>query len=137
MAVHVQTMPFSHIGSPTEPVSFGVEDSSVSDYNVKDIGTSAAQRWLKAQNPPGYSQQTDDIPSFFDFEPQLNPASPYGAQYPSLPDADLTPGWNSMAQMPSPPNSATSPPPSWLRLQHQQQPPVHNILTDIYPDARV
>ncbi|KAL8930663.1 MAG: hypothetical protein Q9208_000534 [Pyrenodesmia sp. 3 TL-2023] len=130
-------MPFSHIGTPTEPVSFGMEDSSVSDYNVKDIGTSVASRWLKAHNPTGYSQQTDDVPSFFDFEPQLNPVSPYGAQYPSLPDADLTPGWNSMTQMPSPPNSATSPPPSWPCVQRQQQPPVHNILTDIYPDTRV
>ncbi|KAL8907948.1 MAG: hypothetical protein Q9207_001094 [Kuettlingeria erythrocarpa] len=130
-------MPFSHAGPPADPISFGVEDSIVSDFNLKDMGTSAAQRWLKAQKPPNYSQQTDDGQSFFDFEPQLNTASPFGAQYPSLPDADLTPGWNSMVQMPSPPNSATTPPPSWPPFQHQRQPPVHNILTDIYPDTRV
>lgn len=93
---------------------------------------SAARRWLDAQQQHGNSQQSDEVHPFFGFEPQLPP------QYNALPEPDSTLGWNNVArQIPSPPNSTASPPSSWPPFSYQQEPPVHNILTDIYPNTGV
>ncbi|KAL8868345.1 MAG: hypothetical protein Q9174_005052 [Haloplaca sp. 1 TL-2023] len=100
---------------------------------------SSAQRWLAM----GQQQQQIKNPtveegqSFFDFEPPLESKTQYTSQYPPLNDNSMSSGWNALPpQVPSPPDSATSPPSSWPPFQYQQ-PAVHNILTDIYPDTRV
>ena len=100
---------------------------------------SAAQRWLAMQQQQQQikNQAAEEGPSFFDFEPPLESKNLYTSQYPPLHETDLTTGWNAFpSQVPSPPDSAASPPSSWPPYQYQQ-PAVHNILTDIYPDTRV
>ncbi|KAL9005666.1 MAG: hypothetical protein Q9188_001572 [Gyalolechia gomerana] len=130
----------SHIGASSETLNNALEDLGKDKYNVKDNADSAARRWLDAQQQQhGSPQQAGDVHPFFAFEPQLESTSTFTSQYPSLPDPDPTSGWNTIAhahQMPSPPNSVASPPSSWPPFGYQQQPPVHNILTDIYPDTR-
>ncbi|KAL8720040.1 MAG: hypothetical protein Q9225_003033 [Loekoesia sp. 1 TL-2023] len=138
MAVSAPALPPSDIRALSEIFSNRVEDLGRDQYNEKNNGPSSARLWLDAQQQQGNSQPADDGQSFFDFEPQIGSASPFAPHYPSLPDANLTPGWNAISpQMPSPPHSATSPPPSWAPFQYQRQPSVHNILTDIYPDTKV
>ncbi|KAI4127369.1 MAG: hypothetical protein LQ338_003245 [Usnochroma carphineum] len=138
MALIAQAVHSPHLGAPCDAFSIGAQDPSKHKYNAHSNDSSAARQWLEAQQKSSSSQQADDGQSFFDFEPSVQSASPFAPQYPSLPDADLTPGWNTIAfQIPSPPNSATTPPPSWPPFQYQQPPPVHNILTDIYPDTKV
>ncbi|KAI4145276.1 MAG: hypothetical protein L6R39_003874 [Caloplaca ligustica] len=135
MALLARAMPSSLIGPSPDPM---LEDPSNNTYNTKINGSTAARRWLNAQHQHTHTQQADDCQSFFDFEPQGQSASPFASHYPTLPEANLTPGWDAIAaQIPSPPNSASTPPSSWPPFQYQQQPPVHNILTDIYPDSRV
>ncbi|KAL8664631.1 MAG: hypothetical protein Q9202_002901 [Teloschistes flavicans] len=116
----------------------GGEELAKSKPKTDPIGQSAAQRWLAVQQQQSSNQQSDSGHSFFDFEPQIAADSSFPPQYPPLSEANLTPGWNAIApQVPSPPDSATSPPPSWPPFQYQQPSSVHNILTDMYPDTRV
>ncbi|KAL8683860.1 MAG: hypothetical protein Q9186_000203 [Xanthomendoza sp. 1 TL-2023] len=115
-----------------------MDDVLKNNISRRDGVTSSARSWLDAQQQQGNNQQVDESQSFFDFEPQPGCASPFVPQYPTLPDVDSTPGWNSIThQVPSPPHSAASPPSPWPPFQYQQPPPVHNILTDIYPDIRM
>ncbi|KAL8964986.1 MAG: hypothetical protein Q9183_004098 [Haloplaca sp. 2 TL-2023] len=100
---------------------------------------SAAQRWLAMQQQQQQikNQAAEEGQSFFDFEPPLESKNPYTSQYPPLHETNLASGWTGLpSQVPSPPDSAASPPSSWPPYQYQQ-PAVHNILTDIYPDTRV
>ena len=137
MAVAAQAMPFSHLANASDTFSNRLEDANKATCSIEDTDLSAAQRWLEAQQQNVNSQTPGDTQSFFDFEPQVDSA-PFAPQYPSLPDANLTPGWNTISpQMPSPPASATSPPSSWPPFRYHQPPPVHNILTDISPDTKM
>ncbi|KAL8710009.1 MAG: hypothetical protein Q9220_005280 [cf. Caloplaca sp. 1 TL-2023] len=125
-------------GDTADTFSGRLDGLSNNGFNVKNQRASTARRWLDAQQHESTTQQADDSQSFFDFEPRVEPASPYAPQYPSLPDTTLTPAWHPVDhRIPSPPHSAVSPPPSWPPFQYQPQLPAHNILTDIYPDARV
>ncbi|KAL8839878.1 MAG: hypothetical protein Q9170_001558 [Blastenia crenularia] len=131
MAVPVLQSPSSHLRSTSQTLPSGLEDLCKDGYSIKDT---AARRWLDAQQQPGNNQQGDGVDPFFEFEPSIESTSPFVQQYPSLPEADLTPGWDAIQpQMLSPPHSASSPPPSWPPFGYQQP---HNILTDIYPDTR-
>ncbi|KAL8669577.1 MAG: hypothetical protein Q9168_005832 [Polycauliona sp. 1 TL-2023] len=125
------------IGDGPETSGCGI-DIVAKDKSVgQSMKTLSARRWLDSQQQQDTDGQRDEGQSFFDFEPQFGPASPFGPQYPALPGSDLTPGWSTvMPQVPSPPRSAASPPPSWPPYQYQQ-PPMHNILIDIYGDTRV
>ncbi|KAL8767157.1 MAG: hypothetical protein Q9209_006248 [Squamulea sp. 1 TL-2023] len=132
------TLPYRSplIGNNSDSFPGGEDDLGKDSNAAKNLIASSARRWLDAQQQQSNSQR-DECQSFFDFEPQTGSPSPFAPQYPALPDANLTPGWNIMVpQVPSPPRSATSPPPLWQPYQYQQ-PPVHNILTDVYPDTRV
>ncbi|KAL8813391.1 MAG: hypothetical protein Q9200_000289 [Gallowayella weberi] len=125
-------------GAIPEAFPGGMDDVIKSNMSRRDGVNLSAKSWLDAQQPQGNNQQVDEAQSFFDFEPQLDCPSPFVSQYPTLPDVDSTPGWSSVNhQVPSPPHSATSPPSPWPPFKYQQPPPVHNILTDIYPDSRV
>ncbi|KAL8942994.1 MAG: hypothetical protein Q9216_001350 [Gyalolechia sp. 2 TL-2023] len=116
----------------------GVEDLGKDKYINSDNAGFAARRWLDEQQHHGNPEQADDVHPLFAFEPQLEFIPTSTSQYPSLPELHSPPGWNTVAhQMPSPPNSAASPPSSWPPFGYQQQQPVHNILTDIYPDTKV
>ncbi|KAL8736011.1 MAG: hypothetical protein Q9166_000573 [cf. Caloplaca sp. 2 TL-2023] len=139
MSVAIQAYYSPRIGTTSETFNTGsMEAKGRDNLGVRDFVPSSARRWLDAQQQQGRNQQIEDNQSFFDFEPQTESASQFVSQYPSLPDMDLTPGWNSIAgQVPSPPQSASSPPASWPPFQYQGPPTVHNILTDIYPDTRV
>ncbi|KAL8692764.1 MAG: hypothetical protein Q9218_002271 [Villophora microphyllina] len=129
--------PSSFGGSP-EMYNSGLEDIAKSKSRMDASEQSAARRWLDMQQQQTSNQQPDVGQSFFDFEPQTEPESPFPPQYPSLSEANLTPGWNAIVpQVPSPPDSAGSPPPSWPPFQYQQPSGIHNILTDMYPDTRV
>lgn len=137
MSLSVQAYRPSHIGGITDNLSAGFsgmnKDKGIGGAN----GPSAARRWLEMQQQQVNHQSVEDGQSFFDFEPSIESDSFFASQYPSLPEADLTPGWNAIApRVPSPPESAASPPTSWPPFPYQQ-PAVHNILTDIYPDTRV
>ncbi|KAL9603026.1 MAG: hypothetical protein Q9219_001390 [cf. Caloplaca sp. 3 TL-2023] len=137
MAVATAELPSSKLGVPSEALSNCMGDTGKGELGIKGDYSSAARRWIDAQHH-GNGQQANGVHPFFDFEAQGGSVSSFQPNYPPLPDADLTPGWNSLApQMPSPPHSATSPPSSWPSFGYQRGPPVHNILTDIYPDTRV
>ncbi|KAL8760176.1 MAG: hypothetical protein Q9199_000198 [Rusavskia elegans] len=124
------------VGDSPGTFASGIDNVSKDNSDPKNVTSSSARRWLDSQQQELDSQR-DEGPSFFDFEPQIGSASPFAPQYPALPGADVTPGWNTIfPQVPSPPRSAASPPPSWPPFQYQQ-PPVQNILTDIYSDTRV
>ncbi|KAL8929087.1 MAG: hypothetical protein Q9172_000630 [Xanthocarpia lactea] len=136
MSLATQPYRSSLIGASPDIFPSGINNTSKDNMAAKNDTASSARRWLDAQQQQ-INGQRDECQSFFDFEPQIGSASPFAPQYPALPEADLTPGWSTFApQVPSPPHSAASPPPSWPPY-HYQQPPVHNILTDIYPDTRV
>ncbi|KAL8737283.1 MAG: hypothetical protein Q9181_001837 [Wetmoreana brouardii] len=128
----------SQIGDTPEAFFSGVGSMTKNVSKTETGGQSAARRWLDMQQQQQITQQADDGQSFFNFEPQTESTSPFAPSYPSLPEANLTPGWNAIpSQVPSPPDSVSSPSPSWPPFQYGQQAPVHNILTDIYPDTRV
>ncbi|KAL8952788.1 MAG: hypothetical protein Q9222_001335 [Ikaeria aurantiellina] len=125
-------------GGASDSFSRRLDGMGSVDFDAKNHRTSTAQSWLDAQQQESTTQQADDSQSFFDFEPRVETASPFAPQYPTLPDTNLNPVWNAIDhRMPSPPNSAVSPPSSWPPLQYQAQPSAHNILTDIYPDTRI
>ncbi|KAI4230182.1 MAG: hypothetical protein L6R36_000295 [Xanthoria steineri] len=124
------------IGDSPEAIACGIDNASKDRGASKNVMASSARRWLDSQQQD-ITSPCDEPSSFFDFEPQIGSASPFAPQYPALPGTDLTPGWNAIVpQVPSPPHSAASPPPSWPPFPSQQQ-PMHNILTDIYSDTRV
>ncbi|KAL8803774.1 MAG: hypothetical protein Q9182_002984 [Xanthomendoza sp. 2 TL-2023] len=126
------------MGAIPEAFPGGMDDVIKSNMTRRDGVNLSARSWLDAQQQQANNQQVDEAQSFFDFDPQPDCASPCVPQYPSLPDVESTPGWNSVnPQVPSPPHSAASPPSPWPPFQYQQPPPVHNILTDIYPDIRM
>ncbi|KAL8703195.1 MAG: hypothetical protein Q9201_003614 [Fulgogasparrea decipioides] len=128
----------SQIGDTPEAFFSGIGSMAKNLSKTEDNGQSAARRWLDMQQQQQNNQQADDGQSFFNFEPQTESTSPFVPSYPSLPEANLTAGWNAIpSQVPSPPDSVSSPAPSWPPFQYGQQAPVHNILTDIYPDTRV
>ena len=81
---------------------------------------------------------TDDMASFFDFEPQTNPGSPFLPQSPANNMLNTGNGWNTMSFEPlSPPDSAIFAPEEWPPYQFQPRQP-QSIVTDIYPkDTRV
>ncbi|KAL9023866.1 MAG: hypothetical protein Q9196_006920 [Gyalolechia fulgens] len=129
----------SHIGPSSETVNNLWDDLGKDKYKDKDSASSDARRWLVAQQQHGSPQQAGDVHPFFAFEPQLESTSAFPSQYPFLPEPDPTPAWNTIAHQmpPSPPYSAASPPSPWPPCGYQQQPAVHNILTDIYLDTKV
>ncbi|KAI4243326.1 MAG: hypothetical protein L6R40_003498 [Gallowayella cf. fulva] len=140
MAIATQGYRASHLGPISDTFPVVMEDVLKDNLSVsvKDSRPSSARRWLDAQQHHSNNEQGSESQSFFDFEPQTDVASAFPSQYPSLPDNDLTSGWNAISrQVPSPPLSAASPPSPWPPFQYQQPPPVHNILTDIYPDTRI
>ncbi|KAI4288477.1 MAG: hypothetical protein L6R35_002260 [Caloplaca aegaea] len=136
MALQVQSMPSPHA---LAPFCSNVDDLSTNKCGLQQDPSSAARQWLEAEQfECNDQQQVGAGRSFFDFEPQLESGTHYPPHFASLADTDLTPGWSAIAaQIPSPPDSATSPSSSWPPFPLQQQRPVHNILTDIYPDTRV
>ena len=71
----------------------------------------------------------DNMASFFDFEPQTNPDSPFDPQSPANTMSNAGNGWNSISFEPlSPPDSAIFAPEEWPPYQIQpRQPP--NITT--------
>ncbi|KAL8630709.1 hypothetical protein Q9189_003550 [Teloschistes chrysophthalmus] len=128
----------STFGGTPEMYASGGEEIATSKPTADTSGQSAARRWLDLQQQQTNNQQSDNGHPFFDFEPPIETDSSFPPQYPPLSEASLTPGWNAMApQVPSPPDSATSPPPSWPSYQYQQPSTMQNILTDVYPDTRV
>ncbi|KAL8644176.1 MAG: hypothetical protein Q9210_007384 [Variospora velana] len=135
MALRVQSMPSPHA---LAPFCASVDDLSTNKCGLQHDPSSAARQWLEAEQFECNDQQAGAGRSFFDFEPQPESGTHYPPHFASLADADLTPGWSAIvAQIPSPPDSAISPSSSWPPFSLQQQRPVHNILTDIYPDTRV
>ena len=136
MALQVQSMPSPHA---LAPFGSNVDDLSTNKCGLQQDPSSAARQWLEAEQfECNDQQQVGAGRSFFDFEPQLESGTHYPPHFASLADTDLTPSWSAIAaQIPSPPDSATSPSSSWPPFPLQQQRPVHNILTDIYPDTRV
>ncbi|KAL8657603.1 MAG: hypothetical protein Q9226_001746 [Calogaya cf. arnoldii] len=123
-------------GASPDTFASGFDNANKDKSASKNVSLLSARRWLDSQQQ-GTNSQRDECSSFFDFDGENPPASPFTPQYPALPGADLTPGWNSIVpRVLSPPHSATSPPPSWPPFEYQQ-PPKHNILTDIYSDPRV
>ncbi|KAI4279332.1 MAG: hypothetical protein LQ337_000363 [Flavoplaca oasis] len=125
------------VGNSPETFGGGIDNISKDKSTALNITTSPARRWLDSHQQQEAKNQRDEDQSFFDFEPQIRSVSPFKSQYPALPGADLTPGWNTIVpQVLSPPRSAASPPLSWPPFQYQQ-PPMHNIFTDIYSDTRV
>ncbi|KAL8876881.1 MAG: hypothetical protein Q9198_004996 [Flavoplaca austrocitrina] len=125
------------VGSSPETLGGGIDNISKDKSAALNIATASARRWLDSQQQQESKNQHDEDQSFFDFEPQVRSVSPFKSQYPALPGADLNPGWNTIVpQVLSPPRSAASPPLSWPPFEYQQ-PPMHNILTDIYSDTRV
>ncbi|KAL8998297.1 MAG: hypothetical protein Q9169_002611 [Polycauliona sp. 2 TL-2023] len=125
------------IGGSPETFGGGIESVDTDNSAPRSMAALSARRWLDSQQQQESIGPRDESQSFFEFEPQIGSASPFAPQYPALPGFDTTPGWNSVVpQIPSPPHSAVSPPPSWPPFQYQQ-PPMNNILTDVYPDTRV
>ncbi|KAL9007612.1 MAG: hypothetical protein Q9173_007160 [Seirophora scorigena] len=133
MAIQVQSMPSPHAAPPFWA---STEDLSANKRGLPTNSHFSARQWLDAEQRQNIDQQTCSGRSFFDFEPQAESASQYPPpHFSSVSDAEATPRWSAVAaQIPSPPDSATSPSSSWQAFQLQQQRPVHNILTDIYPD---
>ncbi|KAI4115896.1 MAG: hypothetical protein LQ345_003580, partial [Seirophora villosa] len=123
------SMPSPHAAPPFWTTT---EDLSANKRGLPTSSNLSARQWLDAEQRQNIDRHTCSGRSFFEFEPRAESASQYPPQYPSVPDADATPGWS--AQIPSPPDSATSPSSSWQAFQLQPQRPVHNILTDIYPE---
>ncbi|KAI4107147.1 MAG: hypothetical protein L6R37_001848 [Teloschistes peruensis] len=128
----------STFGGTPEMYASGGEEIATSKPTSDTSGDPAARHWLELQQQQTNNQHSDNGHPFFDFEPLIEADSSFPPQYPSLSEPSLTPGWNAMApQVPSPPDSATSPPPSWQSFPYQPSSSVHNILTDMYTGTRV
>ncbi len=80
----------------------------------------------------------DDMASFFDFEPQTNPGSPFPQQFPSTTAPAIGSGWNNIPfETLSPPDSAIFAPEEWPPYQFQPRQP-QNIVTNVFPnDTRI
>ncbi|KAL8639622.1 MAG: hypothetical protein Q9228_003365 [Teloschistes exilis] len=133
----------STFGGTPEMYAGGGEEIATSKPTADTNGQSAAQHWLDLEQQQTNNERPDNGHHFFNFEPPIDADSSFTPQYPALSEASLTPGWNAMApQVPSPPDSATSPPPSWQSFPYQPSSSVHNIsvhniLTDMYTGTRV
>lgn len=80
----------------------------------------------------------DDMATFFDFEPQTNPGSPFNSQFSTTANPAMASGWNSIPfETLSPPDSAIFAPEEWPAYQFQPRQP-QNIVTNVYPnDTRI
>ena len=89
-------------------------------------------------NDDARNSAAEDISSFFDFEPQTNPGSPFPPPFPLTITPAMASGWNNMPfGSLSPPDSAIFAPEEWPPYQIQPRQP-SNIITNVYPeDTRI
>lgn len=103
--------------------------------DVKPAQSTQSMPWLNGS--PQQAIDTGDNDDYFGFDTPNKPSLSIPSRFHSVLDQDLTPGWSLMNnQVPSPPDSAVSPRPTWPQIQAEQR-PTHNILSDIYPESRI
>jgi len=95
---------------------------------------------LQQQRTNEYSRiaSGDDMATFFDFEPQTNPGSPFNPPFSTTTNPAMGSGWNNIPfETLSPPDSAILAPEEWPAYQFQSRQP-QNIVPSMYPnDTRI